>query len=47
MTFYVERIIFDPDYWQHSLFPELQTFYVDCMVPEPVSSDLWFLQYAA
>lgn len=33
----VERILFDEDYWRHTLLPKLEAFFDNCLAPEIVS----------
>ena len=44
---HVERIAFDQSYWRNKLFPMLHKFYVEHMVPELITGDLWFAAYAS
>lgn len=43
---FVERIIFDPNYWQMKLFPCLYEFFVRYMAPELITGDLWFSSFS-
>ena len=44
---FIERVSFDPEYWNRELFPALERFYLDNIVPELICGDLWFSSYVA
>ena len=42
---FVERIAFNPTYWDEKLFPSLKNFYMEHVVPELITGELWFSSF--